>query len=67
MTYGKNIDKEKEKDRSDNLKTKFLVNQMVVENNIKCVIAGIKDFYRQFMAINPEKTAFYQCVFPKLE
>ena len=29
--------------------------------------SGIKDFYRQFMTINPEKTAFYQCVFPKLE
>ena len=44
MTYGKNIDKEKEKDRSDNLKTKFLVNQMVVENNIKCVILVLRIF-----------------------
>ena len=52
-------------DCSDNLKTKFLVNQAAVENNIKCVIAGIKDFYGQIMTINPEKTACYQCIFPK--
>ena len=54
-------------DCSDNMKTKFLVNRVAVENKIKCVIAGIKDFYGQIMTINPGKTACYQCVFPDPE
>ncbi|MFX0186923.1 MAG: ThiF family adenylyltransferase [Candidatus Hodarchaeota archaeon] len=51
-------------DCSDNLPTKFLVNKVAVENNMKCVIAGIKDFYGQIITINPKKSACYQCVFP---
>ena len=51
-------------DCSDNMKTKFLVNKTAIENNIKCVIAGIKDFYGQIITINPSETACYQCVFP---
>ncbi len=51
-------------DCSDNLKTKFLVNKVAVDNNMKCVIAGIKDFYGQIMTINPQTSACYQCVFP---
>ena len=31
-------------DCSDSFLTKFVVNKTAVENNIKCVIAGIKDF-----------------------
>lgn len=50
-------------DCSDNFKTKFLVNKIAVENNLRCVIAGIKDFYGQIITINPKKTACYQCVF----
>jgi molybdopterin/thiamine biosynthesis adenylyltransferase len=50
-------------DCSDNFKTKFLVNSIAIENNLKCVIAGIKDFYGQIITINPKKTACYQCVF----
>ena len=50
-------------DCSDNFKTKFLVNKIAIENNLKCVIAGIKDFYGQIITINPKKTACYQCVF----
>ncbi|MFX1488843.1 MAG: ThiF family adenylyltransferase [Promethearchaeota archaeon] len=50
-------------DCSDNFQTKFLVNKVAVKNNIKCVIAGIKDFYGQIMTIDPLKTACYQCVF----
>jgi len=50
-------------DCSDNFKSKFLVNRVSIENNIKCVIAGIKDFYGQIITINPKKTACYQCVF----
>lgn len=50
-------------DCSDNFKTKFLVNKIALENNIRCVIAGIKDFYGQIITINPKKSACYQCVF----
>jgi len=50
-------------DCSDNFKTKFLVNKIAVENNIKCIIAGIKNFYGQIITIDPKKTACYQCVF----
>jgi molybdopterin/thiamine biosynthesis adenylyltransferase len=50
-------------DCSDNFKTKFLVNQIAIKNNLRCVIAGIKDFYGQIITINPKKTACYQCVF----
>ena len=54
-------------DCSDNLNTKFLVNQVAIDNNMKCVIAGIKDFYGQIITINPKKSACYQCVFPTPE
>ncbi|MFX1454863.1 MAG: ThiF family adenylyltransferase [Promethearchaeota archaeon] len=50
-------------DCSDNFSTKFLVNRMAVENEIKCVIAGIKDFFGQIITINPKNSACYQCVF----
>jgi len=50
-------------DCSDNFKTKFLVNRIAIENNIKCVIAGIKDFFGQIMTIAPKVSACYQCVF----
>ncbi|MFW9879437.1 MAG: ThiF family adenylyltransferase [Candidatus Thorarchaeota archaeon] len=50
-------------DCSDNFKTKFLVNKIAIENNVRCIIAGIKDFYGQITTINPKKTACYQCVF----
>ncbi len=52
-------------DCSDNFKTKFLVNKIAIESNLRCVIAGIKDFYGQIITINPKETACYQCVFPK--
>ncbi|MFX1363295.1 MAG: ThiF family adenylyltransferase [Promethearchaeota archaeon] len=54
-------------DCSDNFKTKFLVNKIAVENNLKSVIAGIKDFYGQIMTINPKVSACYQCVFSPIE
>ena len=34
-------------------------------NNLRCVIAGIKDFYGQIITINPKISACYQCVFTK--
>jgi len=54
-------------DCSDNFKTKFLVNKIAIEVDLKCVIAGIKDFYGQIMTINPKRTACYQCVFSEPE
>ena len=53
-------------DCSDNLQTKFVVNKTAVENNIKCVIAGIKDFYGQILTVDPKKSACYHCIFPEL-
>jgi len=54
-------------DCSDNFKTKFLVNKVAIEYNIKAVIAGIKDFFGQIITINPKKTACYECVFNQPE
>ncbi|MFX1394759.1 MAG: ThiF family adenylyltransferase [Promethearchaeota archaeon] len=54
-------------DCSDNLQTKFLINKVAIENKMKCVIAGIKDFYGQIITIDPKKSACYQCVFPDPE
>ncbi|MFX1309734.1 MAG: ThiF family adenylyltransferase [Promethearchaeota archaeon] len=54
-------------DCSDNFKTKFLVNKVAVENNLRCVISGIKDFYGQIITINPKVSACYQCVFSPIE
>lgn len=64
----KNIDefikgKEYIVDCSDNAKTKFMINDAAVRNNVKCTIAGIKDFVGQIMSIDPGKTACYRCVF----
>lgn len=50
-------------DCSDNFKTKFLVNRTAIKYNMKCVIAGIKDFFGQIMTIDPKVSACYQCVF----
>ncbi len=54
-------------DCSDNLKTKFLVNRTALKHNIKCVIAGIEDFYGQIITINPKNSACYECVFSEPE
>jgi molybdopterin/thiamine biosynthesis adenylyltransferase len=54
-------------DCSDNFETKFLVNRIALKYNLRCVIAGIKDFYGQIITINPKKTACYQCIFSKPE
>ena len=50
-------------DCSDNLQTKFLVNSIAIKYNLRCIIAGIKDFFGQIMTIDPIKTACYECVF----
>lgn len=50
-------------DCSDNFKTKFLVNRIAVDYNVKSIIAGIKDFFGQIITINPKISACYECVF----
>jgi len=50
-------------DCSDNAKTKFMVNDAAIRNNIKCTIAGIKDFFGQILSIDPGKSACYRCIF----
>ncbi|NHJ20828.1 MAG: HesA/MoeB/ThiF family protein [Candidatus Lokiarchaeota archaeon] len=50
-------------DCSDNFGTKFLVNRVAIEFEIKAVIAGVKDFFGQIMTINPKVSACYECVF----
>jgi molybdopterin/thiamine biosynthesis adenylyltransferase len=50
-------------DCSDNFKTKFLVNKVAIDYNVKAIIAGIKDFFGQIITIDPKKTACYECVF----
>ena len=52
-------------DCSDNFKTKFLVNRVAIEFEIKAVIAGVKDFFGQIMTINPKVSACYECVFDR--
>ncbi|MDX1797161.1 MAG: HesA/MoeB/ThiF family protein [Candidatus Lokiarchaeia archaeon] len=54
-------------DCSDNFQTKFLVNKIAVENNLNCVIAGIKDFYGQIITIKPKESACYQCIFSVMD
>jgi molybdopterin/thiamine biosynthesis adenylyltransferase len=54
-------------DCSDNFQTKFLVNKIAVKNNLKCVIAGIKDFYGQIITINPKISACYECIFSTMD
>ena len=50
-------------DCSDNAKTKFMTNDAAIRNDVKCTIAGIKDFVGQIISIDPGKSACYRCVF----
>lgn len=50
-------------DASDNLFTKFLVNDMALTYNVPCTIAGVQSMEGQIMSINPHKSACYRCVF----
>ncbi len=48
---------------SDNIGTKFLVNDACVHFGIPFVIAGVVQYYGQFMSVIPGETACYRCVF----
>ncbi|MHA1339072.1 MAG: HesA/MoeB/ThiF family protein [Promethearchaeota archaeon] len=50
-------------DASDNMKTKFLVNDIGLKYNIPFTIAGVRGFEGQIISVDPHKTACYRCVF----
>jgi molybdopterin/thiamine biosynthesis adenylyltransferase len=56
-------------DASDNMNTKFLVNDIGLKLNIPFTIAGVQNMEGQIISVDPHKTACYRCVFgePKKE
>lgn len=50
-------------DASDNFETKFLVNDLGIQNNIPFTIAGIEGFEGQIISVEPKKSACYRCLF----
>lgn len=50
---------------SDNLNTKFLVNDVCIHLKIPFTIAGVMQFYGQIFSIKPGESACYRCVFEK--
>ena len=48
---------------SDNIGTKFLVNDTCVHMDIPFVIAGVVKFYGQIVSVIPGKTTCYRCIF----
>ncbi|MHA1729707.1 MAG: HesA/MoeB/ThiF family protein [Promethearchaeota archaeon] len=50
-------------DASDNMTTKFLVNDAGVNLNIPFTIAGVQSMVGQIISVEPHKSACYRCVF----
>ena len=48
---------------SDRIGTKFLVNDACVHFHIPFVVAGVVQYYGQFLVVIPGETACYRCVF----
>ncbi len=48
---------------SDSISTKFLVNDACVHFRIPFVVAGVVQYYGQFLSVIPGETACYRCVF----
>ncbi len=48
---------------SDSISTKFLVNDACAHFRIPFVIAGVVQYYGQFMSVIPGETACYRCIF----
>ncbi len=48
---------------SDSISTKFLVSDACVHFRIPFVVAGVVQYYGQFMSVIPGDTACYRCVF----
>lgn len=50
-------------DASDNMPTKFLMNDIGLNLNIPFTIAGVQGLEGQIISVDPHKTACYRCVF----
>jgi molybdopterin/thiamine biosynthesis adenylyltransferase len=50
-------------DASDNLDTKFLVNDTAVRMGIPCTVGGVIRWDGQMMSVRPGKSTCYRCVF----
>ena len=48
---------------SDNIATKFLINDVCVHLGIPFTIAGVLEFYGQMVTVIPVKTTCYRCIF----
>lgn len=54
-------------DASDNLYTKFLINDISLDLDIPCTIAGVQSMEGQIISIEPHESACYRCVFGDIE
>lgn len=53
-------------DGTDNIYTRQVINDYCVKNGIPWTYVGIIGYYGNIMAIIPEKTACFRCIFPHL-
>ena len=53
-------------DASDNIATKFLINDVCVHLNIPFSIAGVVQWYGQLITVIPGKTTCYRCIFSNI-
>ena len=54
-------------DASDNLKTKYLINDIGLETGIPFTIAGVQGMEGQIISVTPSKSACYRCIFGDYE
>ena len=52
-------------DGLDNWKTRFIVNDYCVKQNVPFIHAGVSEFYGQITTIMPRKGPCLRCIFPK--
>lgn len=50
-------------DASDNFETKFLVNDLCIEEKVPCTIGGVVRWDGQLLSVIPGRCACYRCVF----
>jgi adenylyltransferase/sulfurtransferase len=54
-------------DASDNFRTRYIINDFCIRNNIPFVYSAINGFYFAVSFIIPGKTACLKCIFPNVE
>ena len=54
-------------DASDNFRTRYIINDFCIRNNIPFVYSAINGFYFAVSFIIPRKTACLKCIFPNVE